>query len=215
MELDLEEDELSALEYARRYGLCKAYDSRKPQTGSLYLLIDDTFDQNPWDSSEDSIANTVRGLTKERLSINKDVVLLLKTIHELRETPTRDLLMIDGRIERLGVKLELPLLRTDNELDLMNFGSAAIPDFGDLNIPTEIVKEENDEGLQWPARYFAYPAQCDERVKGEKLAVSREVLIHLRDTIRDPYTPKDYEAIMAQSPKYKPVSAKLSDGRSR
>jgi hypothetical protein len=214
MELDLEDEELSALEYARRYGLCKAYDSEKPETGSLYSLIDDTFDQDPWDSFDESVTNAVRGLTRERLAVNKDAILFLKAVRELTDVPAQDLLMTDRWKGKLGLKLELPLLRTDNELDLMNFGSAAIPDFGTLNIPTEIVKEENDEGLQWPAKYFAYPAQCDERVKGEKLAVSKEVLVHLRDTIQEPYTPKDYEMIMVQSQKYKPVSAKISDGRS-
>jgi hypothetical protein len=72
-------------------------------------------------------------------------------------------------------------------------------------IPSEIVNEQNDEGFQWPTKYFAYPAQCDAQAKAEKLAVSREVLVHLQDAIRDTYVPENADRIKAEGMKYKPV----------
>lgn len=213
MELEVEEDELSPLEYARHHGLCKAYESEKLDLANVHSLADDTFDQDLWGLSDESVTNALRGLTKERLAVNKDAVLLLKAIHELRDGP-QNLLTADGRKGKLGLKLELPLLRTDDELDLLSFGNATVPDLRNLNIPSEILRDEKDEGFEWPAKYFAYPTQCDELVKGEKLAVSREVLVHLQDALRDPYNPEDYEMIMVQSYGYKPVSTPASHRRS-
>jgi len=58
-----------------------------------------------------------------------------------------------GIIKR--AKLELPLIKTDHEMDCKNF--ARRDDFEiklcDIKLPLEMVDEENNEGLAWPSRF--------------------------------------------------------------
>ncbi|KAF1936475.1 hypothetical protein EJ02DRAFT_413939 [Clathrospora elynae] len=199
LEPALEEEEPSVLEYARSHGACVDYTTERLRISDVNLPSNDTFDRDIWDPSDASITNAISGLTKERLEVNMDAALLLKAIHSFQEAPAKDYLAAEKRKWMLSLKQELPVIRSDYQLDLLNFGSAAMPDFKNLRIPNEITNEENDEGFEWPSKYSAYPAQCDEQAKAEKLAVSRDVLVHLQTSIRDTYTPDDSESIKAET----------------
>src|SRR6185295_13941652 len=109
-------------------------------------------------------------LTKERLSLSKDAALLLKSICLMQKAPENEILPHSDDYRRASrLKQEAPVLRSDPELDLLHFGSTDIPSFSDLRIPFEIIDTENNEGFEWSTAYLAYPAQCDERAKTEKL----------------------------------------------
>jgi hypothetical protein len=205
MELDTDEEEWSVLRYARHYGLCKRYDRDVPQIGSLPALSHIDFDRDLCDLSYESITNTPNALTRERLAVSKDAALLLKTVHELQQALADEILVVNRRQRILDLKQELPVLSTDNELDMLNFGSVAIPSFNDLKIPFEIVSEDSDEGFEWPTRYLKYPSQCEAQIKSERLTVTRDVLFHLQDTIRDSYTSEDYQKISGENSVYQPV----------
>jgi len=202
---DDEEEELPALEYARQHGLCKPYYNERPLTDNLPTPPSDDFDHDPWDPSNVSVTNTIAALTKERLAVSKDAALLLKAVHESRDPPLNDTLTASPRQLTRRLKQELPVLRTDNELDMLNFGCADMPDLAKLKFPSEVVIEENDEGFEWPAKYLTYPAQCDAQIKAEKIAVSRDVLVYLQEAVRDSYTPTDSEKLTEESLAYKPV----------
>jgi hypothetical protein len=205
MEFDLYDEELNVLDYARRHKLCVPYNIGTLHFGSLPALTNDDLDRDLCDLSNDSITNTTNALTRERLAVSKDAVQLLKTVHELQQAPQKKEVNVGRRQWMLNLRQELPVLRTDNELDMLNFGSVAMPNFRDLKMPIEIVDEDRDEGFSWPAKYLAYPAQCDERIKAEKLTVSRDVLLHLQDSISDSYTPEDDENIEEEGLRYRPV----------
>ncbi|KAK3062490.1 hypothetical protein LTS18_003957 [Coniosporium uncinatum] len=91
------------------------------------------------------------------------------------------------------MKQELPLLSTDNELDLKNFRHMMSPDFDNANLPLEPVDEENNEGLTWPQQFHHLPNQFDAKSKSEKLEITKDALIYLRATLRhdlvEPLTP--------------------------
>jgi hypothetical protein len=205
MEGDLDDEGRSALEYARHHGLCTPYDREPIYDGSLPTPPNDNCDRDLWDPSDGFITNAVNTLTRERLAVSRDVALLLKSVHELQQDPSDDNLTTDRYHRLLSLKQELPILRTDNELDLLNFGSAAMPDLRDLNIPFEPVNQENDEGFEWPTKYLTYPAQYEDQIKAEKLAISRDALLHLRNAVTDNYTEEDYESIKEEGLQYKPV----------
>jgi hypothetical protein len=97
------------------------------------------------------------------------------------------------------LKQELPVLQTDAELDLLHFGTRVEPDFRDLRtrLPSEDLDDENDQGFGWPAKYSTYPAQCDAKVKSEKLAMTRDALAFLQDAVKDDYSAQDEEKLMA------------------
>jgi hypothetical protein len=205
MEFDLDDEELSVLDYARRHRLCVPYDAGTLHFGDLPTLSDDDVDWDLCDLSNDSITNATNALTKGRLAVNKEAALLLKTVHDLRQAPAMKEVNVERRRWMLNLRQELPVLQTDAEFDMLNFGNIAIPDFKDLKMPFEIIDEDGDEGFAWPARYLAYPAQCEERIKAEKLAVSRNVLLHLQNSISDSYTSEDDDKIKKKDLRHRPV----------
>ncbi|UPX18898.1 uncharacterized protein EKO05_0009181 [Ascochyta rabiei] len=197
-----DDDEPSVLEYAREQGLSVDYTTELPRIADICLSLNATLDQDPYDPFEDDLANAVTAavaLTKQRLAVTKDVALLLKSVLSPPEPPVYDLLATDGRQRILDLKQELPILQTDAELDMLSFGTRVEPDFKELRtrLPSEDLDDENDEGFGWPARYFAYPAQCDAKIKSEKLAITRDVLSFLQSAVRDDFTPDDHARIMA------------------
>jgi hypothetical protein len=189
--MDSDEEEWSTLDYARHHGLCKPYNEGVTYDGSLQVLTNDTFDLDLSNLSNDSITNSVNTLIRERLAVSRDAALLLKSIHELQEAPPTDTTIAERHRWMSDLKQELPILRTDNELDLLNFGNTAMPDLNHVNIPFEVIHEDNDEGFDWPAKYTTYPTQCEDQIKAEKLVVSKDVLLQLHDAIRDPFTSQD------------------------
>ncbi|KAI4672627.1 uncharacterized protein J4E78_001128 [Alternaria triticimaculans] len=217
MELDLGLDtsEPSVLEWARAQGVCVDYETELLHIRHLQSPLDDEIDRHLHEPSDATIDTAVSGLVKEKLTVNKDTAWLLKAAHALQDELPSDLTVTNSRTWRRDLRQELPVLRSDHELDLLNFGGTVVPDFKNLQIPSEIMVEENDEGFGWPARYLDYPAQCDAQVKVEKLAISREVLVYLQDTIRDAYVPEDGQRLEAESlirkqkPNIRPVTPPL------
>jgi hypothetical protein len=199
LDLDLDLQEPSMLTWARAQGICVNYKTELLHAGKLHAPPSDDYDQHLQDPSDTTIANAVSALIKERLTVNTDAALLLKATHSLQEATVTDAPTIDSWKRIRDLKHELPVLRSDHDLDLLNFGNIAVPDFRDLQIPSDTVVQDNDEGFEWPTKYSIFPAQCDAQVKAEKLAISREVLVYLQDTIRDAYVPEDGIGVEAES----------------
>jgi len=201
-----EEEELSVLEYARQNGLSTPFYSETLFIGGLPSPPRDNFDQDSRGLSNALTTNQTSALIKECLTVNRDAAQLLKVVHEFREPLQYDELTAKPRQFARHARQELPVLRTDNELDMICFGKASTPDLTKLNIPSEIINEENDEGFKWPRKYYRYPKQGDEQIKAEKLAIPRDVLLHLQNAIRDNFDAEDWEILKSESVRYKPVS---------
>ena len=199
-----DEEEPSVLEYAREQGICIDYTSELPQLIVTFLSLKGTIDHDLRDPFDDDLTNAVatatKIVTKQRLAVTKDVALLLKSILTPREIPIEDPLAIDQRQCILNMKQELPVLQTDAELDLLDFGTRVEPDLRDLRtrLPSEDLDNENDEGFEWPAKYFSYPAQCDAMIKDETFAVTRDVLTVLQRAVRDDFASEYHGKIMAE-----------------
>lgn len=212
MDVDVDDDELSVIEYARAYGICVDYTTESLQIDTIPGPSDADYDQEFKDPSDAFVTNVISGLVRERLTINKNAALLLKAIHSWQDPLTTESIKADGRRRFLGLKQELPILRSDYELDLLTFGKAIVPSLMNLRIPSEVTDEEQDEGFEWPAKYFGYPAQCEEMIRAEKMTVSREALVHLQDAIRNSYVAQDAEKINDESMVHKPVCSIRSRG---
>lgn len=206
MLLDQEDEDWTALAYARYHKLTIKYDSDHNPYGDLAVPSEDQFG---WDSgvlSDANIMDSVSTLIKERLIVSKDAAMLLRSMHDLQKAPSCAETTVDKYQCMRSLKQELPLLKTDIELDLASFGKSALPALKDLKIPSEVLAEENDEGLDWPSKYQAYPGQCAKQVKAEKLAVSRDVLLYLQDALTDHFSAKDSQKLVEQSLQRKTVS---------
>lgn len=199
MELDLAERDPPVLDYARFYGLCEDYASEQPCLQSIRGPSDDDLEAGLKDPLNDSLTNPSAELTKERLAVSKDAALLLKDVFSMGEPSTETSLARENWKRGSKLKQEVPILRSDDELDLLYFGSTDVPDFSDLRVSLENVDEEGDEGMQWPSKYYDYPNLCEERAKTEKLVVSKDDLIYLQNAVRDSWTPEDSDKIEQES----------------
>jgi hypothetical protein len=209
-------EEPSVLEYAREQGICVDYTTELPRLLDVCLSLREMLDQDPCDFFEDECTNPMTAaqttaaqeLTKERLALNKEAAFLLKTVLALRGPPRDDPLIVDVRQTR-ALKQELPVLQTDAELDLLHFGTRVEPDFRDLRtrLPSEDLDDENDQGFGWPAKYSTYPAQCDAKVKSERLAMTRDALAFLQNAVKDDYSAQDEEKIMVEEMERRVVDA--------
>ena len=200
MDLDLElnviEREPTILEYARFHGICRDYTKEILQLDCITPPSSEAFDLGLRDPKNAiPLTNSGDELIKDRLAVSREAALLLKAVHELQEAPPDLRLISDRRKHIRSLKQEVPILRTDNELDMLEFGSAVELRFTDLQLPLEAVDEENGEGLQWPSIYLTFPERCMEQAQDEKLGVPRETLIYLQDVIRDNQPPEGSEAI--------------------
>ncbi|KAF2473975.1 uncharacterized protein BDR25DRAFT_282135 [Lindgomyces ingoldianus] len=207
MELDLSDPEPSVLEYARFHGLCTYFSQEQPCPSGLHIPSNDHLNSDLQQSDSEkasltSLANQANSLTKERLTVSRDVAFLLKFVHSLQESLNEAELYPDP-IKRISpLKQEVPIPLSDPELDLQNFGSMDLPDLGNLKIPFERASTKKDEGLEWPANYYDYPIKYLKQVKFEKLTLSKQDLIFLHTTVQDTYTCRDSEKIEAESIKY-------------
>ena len=208
MELDIfQEDEPTVLEYARFHGLSTDYALDRPQLRINETLSDEAFIEDmiePPDALH--VTSSAYELTREPLGVSKEAVLLLKAVYQLLDPTNESRLLPDRRLHILGSKQEVPLLRSDNELDMLQFGSAATPRFDEMRIPLEPVDDDNDEGLEWPSSYSAYPAQCCARANSEKLEITRDTLHFLQNTAKDDMKSLDIEEIIGENSKYQKVS---------
>ncbi|MCJ1436501.1 hypothetical protein MMC27_005880 [Xylographa pallens] len=69
---------------------------------------------------------------------------------------------------------------------MRQFGRQIVPDLSNEHLPLEKVNDESDEGLSWPSSYDELPAKASARSLIEKIAISKDVLLYLQDTLQQP-----------------------------
>ncbi|KAF2492104.1 hypothetical protein BU16DRAFT_467223 [Lophium mytilinum] len=197
-------EDLSALEYARQSELTIPYATELTLAGHATPVSDHEIESDLQDPIGISLADLASDfIFKERLTLSKDVAILLKLTCTQPELPEYQVTTVEDRRRVAHLKQELPLLRSDNEADLRNFGSVAVPDFGTLKLPLERIDEDNDEGLTWPARYRSLPFSKHLEAEKEKLQVSKEDVLFLQSAMKDSYTPRDLDAMKAAADQYR------------
>lgn len=202
----IHQNEPTILEYARFYGLCKDYRlydllidrPKAPSDQDLQSDLDD-----PVDSAQAYLTSDFT--TKERISISKDSAIFLKSICTIPDLITEEMFRSGSRRLMVRLKQEVPILRSDNEYDLRNFGNITVPDLRTLRIPLDIAGDRRCEGLEWPTKLLALPVEYDKQSKTEKMETSREALLFLQNALKDSFTIEDYEAIKANALGYKRV----------
>ena len=192
-------DEPSVLEYARFYGL--ALDHRSPDPQSA--LSQDLHGILSVDESELlDITKDIEIPATERLECGRDAAKYLASIINAKSYPRSVGDYHLPKIHRIrDLKLEPPLLRSDHELDMRYFGGRMVPDLSSEHLPLENVNEERDEGLGWPSSYYEFYANLSAKSFKEKLTVSKDVLLYLRDVLQQYETaegPPRYDSEVGQ-----------------
>lgn len=182
MEHEIEESSL--LDYARFHGLAidhtleddDIFQYRRPS--SIELLSD-------LGDPEDAPAG---GLPKdftiaEKLSLDVDARSFLASVILLQNSTSENLLSRLDIRSRKHSKIDLPLLRTDHELDVTLFKRHRVEEDFWSDLQAMEVDEENDEGLSWPVQYDNLPAFYSNQCEGEKLEASKECMLWLQSTL--------------------------------
>lgn len=133
----------------------------------------------------------------------------LKLIHETRRELTDDEVklltqdVIDSGSTK-NLKLELPILRTDNERDMRDFrtqmASRQDVNIKDHRLPLDPVTVEDGEGMQLPASARSEANELLRKLEGEKIGVTRSSLQFLADVVKDGYTEEEqWDFLMEQA----------------
>ncbi|KAI4262946.1 MAG: hypothetical protein L6R42_001892 [Xanthoria sp. 1 TBL-2021] len=228
------ENEPSVLDYARYYGISKNHLEVDPLQQGLVPPPDEPQAPLPLDTETPwlRLSPSIAAPPPERLTAVKEASALLAVTHPKQY----DHLVLDAidlfpahRIRHS--KVELPLLRSDHEMDMRHFVHPIEPDLAEEFIPFEKVDDEQDEGLEWPSYCYAWPELYFRKAQNEKLEVGRDVFAYMnaalearpengeltfeydwpiprRNRARDPITPP----LLPRSPSPKPFEPSSETG---
>lgn len=187
-----QESEPTILEYARFHGLACDYLIKDPLAD---LKQPDDFVHQFEGTLEDLDNGELSdGHSDENISFGEETISLLASIAVPAEQSLR--FDDDGDIDPhrfRKIKQELPMLRTDHELDMRSFATQIVPDLKHEFLPLEMVDEEADEGLKWPVKFFALPEDFVKKIQSEKLQVPVDILVYLKNTLKSDNEDEKFE----------------------
>ena len=201
-----QEFEPSIIEYARFYGLAYDHLQVSPLQGlpipeNLGLLLDDPPDLVHIDPADVKVP-------EERLAVDAGAAsFLFSVIHSPKHAPEltdQDLGIDRHRVRRM--KHELPLLRSDHEVDVLRFAPPIVPDLENEFLPFESVDIEDDEGLEWPSSCYALPDEFTKKLKSEKIAASKDDLLCLQEALTFHQDLAEHEGFEVDDLPYKKVT---------
>lgn len=206
-----EEQELSALEYARQSGVSRNYLEEPLPYSHLEALLADLSDVSD-DSHLPQFRLTSKVSTDERLEVSREGAKILAAITQDISSYTQDSLFPfqhDSRsLHRFNhLRVELPLLRSDHELDCIAFADRSGFELGlkDIKFPLERVNEENNEGLTWSQKLWNLEGETLQKVRLEKLEVTRDAMEVLMGASKANWTGGDEDALWDSILTYKKV----------
>ena len=176
--------EPSIIEYARFYGLACDHRQLSPLQG--FTLPQDLGPLLHDPPELVHIRLTDVKVPEERLAVDAGAASLLSSIAESAKylPPYSDQQLEIDRHRVRRTKQELPILRSDHEIDVLRFVSPIVPDLENEFLPLETVDVEEDEGVEWPSSYNALPDELAKKSRSEKIEASKDDFMYLQDTLK-------------------------------
>ena len=196
------------IDYARFYGLVEDHLQLDPlqalaspeNLGSPRSFLDD-----PPELFHIDLDNAK--VPQERLEVDADAASFLSIVESLKHSRSHsdeDLGIDRRRVRRM--KHELPLLRSDHDIDVLRFAAPIVPDLENEFLPLETVDVEEDEGLEWPSSYYALPDEFDKKSRSETIEASKDDLLYLQETLKFNLEGVEHGAFEVDDLPYKRVS---------
>jgi hypothetical protein len=205
-----EEEDISAVEYARLNGLARNYLTDKTHStvlGGLQGTLDNGL---VCDTHLQQLKIPVDCNTCERLSISKDGAQWLSWVMHPEPYEAIDVIgsFILESLEFKRTRLELPLLNSDHESDVMGFATRDTFELQlkDVRLPLEVLDIERNECLNFSTGLWNLGTEILEELKREKLLVTRESLQYIRSAIRWYWDDVDEEELRGNKKNYARVS---------
>jgi hypothetical protein len=170
------QDNMLAWEYARYHGLCQDYFSFKPGNSLSNLPLVELAEDDL-----DLTEKNARISTSEKLTIDEATVAILKSaIYHVADGAVS----IQEPTNRHTLdRLELPLLKSDHEMDMNHFIKQSRPDLSSLVLPFEPVDHESNEGFDWHPSMLELPKDEENKIWKERLQVPKETLIYMKEIL--------------------------------
>lgn len=197
------------IDYARFYGLVQDHLEPDPLQGVQGLTLSENLGSSLDHPPElFHIHLTSAKIPDERLAVDAGAATFLSSIAEsLKQSPSysdQELGIDRHRVRRM--KHELPLLRSDHEIDVLRFASPIVPDLEYDFLPLETLDVEEDESLEWPSSYYVLPDEFAKISKSEKIEASEDDFLYLQQTLRLDVEGGEYRASEIDDLPYKRVS---------
>ncbi|KAI9709526.1 MAG: hypothetical protein M1820_003286 [Bogoriella megaspora] len=201
---------MDPLEYARFYGLSRDLSKENALKEACLHIQPVHKTQSLCDLANDSMLIDEEAFIhpKEKITLDRDAVAYLQWISLLPQKALSTEQYLQGRRQYYSqLRLELPLLKTDHELDIRALQPAHPLDVVyEENLPPEELNNESDESLHWSVIHYELPALYGSQIKGEKISVARESLLYLQSSIIDAFTDQDEQSI---------IGVEINDNRRR
>ena len=175
------------LEYARSFGLASDHLAMDPLDSS-YILQSQADLDTLFEADEDLFhINCLRTFRfSEKLSAGLDAARLLSWVQRLGQHGDDD--DEDKPLpsyNRAGAfKLDVPVLKTDNELDVLQFINRTSQDISNITAWHTDIEECRDDATTWPPSALNLARQLDAQSSEEKLVVSKDALYFFQAVIR-------------------------------
>lgn len=193
---DEDQGENSPLAYARARGLTQNILDQDPRH-SILRLPKSTASGPDLEDPPDVYQLPTEFHVTERLVLDRHAAVVLgsalctpEPVIDFEDPPK-------SRQSAKALRLELPLLSTDNELDVRRFQQRRRPDLqmhsGIVPLPVHI---GNDEGFGWPSEYKDLPRQLQNSTEKEKLEFPRDALRFLKDVLTDSSPARDEQPLI-------------------
>jgi hypothetical protein len=204
---DIDGEDVSPLEYARACGFCRNFFLDDPikicESNPLPLVTEHDFEDHSGAISATDLS--VDDLIRERLGITMDAVVVLQKVM-LADDDYQPLDKLPNAPPKRNMRMELPLVLTDHETDMRNFGRSLEPDYRRLKLPMEHADIENDEALEWSQKHIQLPNMRTKDIENEKLEFPRDFIRYLQDLILDTTSEHELDTFYDQVESYQKVS---------
>lgn len=208
--LEEQDEDISALEYARLNGLARNHLIDSSPTAILNALREIGNDGLTDDSNLEQLKFPPNYNMHERLTVSKDGARLLAwAMHpELDKMADYIVPSMLGTSYLKHIRLELPLLSSDHEADVKKFANRETfePHLKEVRLPLEVLDIEKNEGLTFSSILWNLGAKTLEELKKEKISVTRESVEYIQGTTRSDWTDIEENELWRSLQKYNRVS---------
>lgn len=211
---------LEAAEYLRSAGLTVDYQEALPDwmLDTPRRLIDPSADPTTgltsWDGLPDcSVPAAVPAV--EKWSVSDKTVMYIQDVCKRRSEDE-----VQGYVREIraaaekagsvrGLKVELPALRTDHDLDFRAYErdicAALQVHLADHHLPLDPCDKERDECLGFPSTAYLAGERIVKSMEKEKIEISRESLMAFKSLLKSDWTEEDQQAVLTAKVNYKGV----------
>ncbi|TVY32711.1 hypothetical protein LSUB1_G007858, partial [Lachnellula subtilissima] len=197
-ESDIEDVDLTPLEYARYHGLSCDPLSDPHAFAHIEALQADIVEDNV-DEFLPQFDFGVEPRLDERLTVAKEALQFVQSVAHRDTQDSIDALILPmlGRPSVKNSRIEFPLLKTDHETDCRHFArwDGFEIKLKDVRFPLEVVDDEKNEGIKFPSSYWKLGEGIIEELKKEKIEVSKSTMLFLTEALTNVWTKEDNDEL--------------------